>query len=90
MVNYTTVRACGHEADVKARGATPTRERKLDRERQRICRRCALENQRSEAEVAAEAGELPALVGDAQTDSLGNNTPSQGSGGRGDAPGLSP
>ena len=63
MANYTIVRACGHEAEVKVRGAMPTRERKLDRERQRICGRCAIEKQRSEAEVAAEAEELPALVG---------------------------
>ena len=63
MANYTIVRACGHEAQVKVRGATPARERKLDRERQRICRSCAIEKLRSEAEASAEAGELPALIG---------------------------
>ena len=63
MANYTIVRACGHEAQVKVRGATPTRERKLDFERQRICHLCAIEKQRSEAEVAAEAEELPVLIG---------------------------
>jgi len=63
MANYTIVRACGHEARVKARGATTARERKLDRERQRICRRCAIEKLRSEAEASAEADELPALTG---------------------------
>ena len=63
MASYTIVRACGHEAQVKSRGATPARERKLDRERQRICRRCAIEKQRLEAEFAAEADELPELTG---------------------------
>ena len=63
MANYTIVRACGHEAQVKVRGATPARERTLDRERQRICRSCAIEKLRSEAEASAEAGELPALIG---------------------------
>lgn len=63
MANYTIVRACGHKAQVKVRGATPTKERTLDRERQHICRRCAIEKQRSEAEIAAEAEELPALIG---------------------------
>ena len=63
MANYTIVRACGHEARVKARGAPPARERKLELERQRICGRCAIEKQRSEAEAAAEAEELPALTG---------------------------
>ena len=63
MANYTIVRACGHEGQVKVRGAMPSRERNLDRQRQRICRRCAIENQRSEAEAAAQAEELPALTG---------------------------
>ena len=63
MANYTIVRACGHEARVKASGATPARERKLELERQRICRRCAIEKLRSEAEAAAVAEELPALTG---------------------------
>ncbi len=63
MAYYTIVRACGHEARVKLRGATPARERKLELKRQSICRRCDIENQRSEAEAAAQAEELPALTG---------------------------
>ena len=57
MANYTIVRNCGHEAQMKVRGVMPTRERELDRERQRTCLCCAIENQRSEAK------ELPALMG---------------------------
>ena len=63
MANYTIVRACGRKARVKVRGATPAKERTLDRESQHICRRCAIEKQRSEAQAAAEAEELPALTG---------------------------
>ena len=63
MAKYTIIRACGHEARVKARGPMPGREKKLERERQRICRRCTIENQKLEAQVAAEAGDLPELVG---------------------------
>ena len=63
MAKHTIVRACGHEAQVKVRGPIPNRERKLESERQRICRRCSIENQRSEAEAAAEADDLPALAG---------------------------
>ena len=63
MANYTIVRACGHEAQVKARGTTPAREGKLELERQRICRSCAIEKQRLEAEATAEDLDLPALIG---------------------------
>ena len=63
MAKHTIVRACGHEAQVKVRGPTPSRERKLDRERQLICRRCLIERQRSEAEAAAKAEGLPELAG---------------------------
>ena len=63
MANYTIVRACGHEAQVKVRCATPTRARNLDRERQRICRRCAIEKLRSEPEASTDAEELRALIG---------------------------
>ena len=90
MANYTIVLDCDHKAQVKVRGATPSRERTLDRERKHICRRCAIEKQRSQVEIAANAEELPALMGAAQTDSPGYENPSQGSCGGGDILGLPP
>ena len=66
MAQYKIVRACGHEAQVKVRGPMPNRERKLDHERQRICRRCSIDKQRSEAAAAAEAEDLPELTGSAK------------------------
>ena len=44
----------------------PNRERKLDLERQRICRGCSIEKQRLEAAAAAEAEDLPVLTGSAK------------------------
>ena len=63
MAKYRIVRACGHEAQVTARGPTPNRQTKLDRERGRNCRRCSRERERLEAEAAAEADDLPPLTG---------------------------
>ena len=63
MTKHTITRACGHEDEVEIDGPKRGREKRLKRERRFTCRACYFEKQRAEAEVAAEAHDLPALTG---------------------------